>query len=259
MAVGVATLLRVNSREWLRLWVRGLTAGSQSGAAALGTGLLLLPGCPNTTAPTPASARATSRLEAHDAAKPATVGRPVSPAASRVDAKTLKQRIVMLDAEIDDDVAKVVIAQLLFLESEDPRKPITLTINSPGGSVTASLAIYDTLQSVKPKVATRCIGQAMGTAAMLLAAGAKGQRSAVADARVKLIELVAGRGAQAPDANAQPAQVARLRETVLVSLAQHTGQPRDTLERDMHQALPLSAAEAKAQGFIDFVEPAPAK
>lgn len=168
-------------------------------------------------------------------------------------ARLLRDRIIMLGQEIDDDVANGVTAQLLFLESEDPDKDITLYINSPGGSVTAGLAIYDTIQYVKPQVATICYGQAASMGAVLLAAGAKGKRYALPSSRIMIHQPLGGARGQARDMKIQVAEMARLEKTLYEILAKATGHSYERIEKDCDRDNFMSATEAKQYGLIDEV------
>ena len=167
--------------------------------------------------------------------------------------RLLKDRIVMLGTEIDDDVANVVVAQLLFLESEDPDKDINLYINSPGGSVTAGLAIYDTMQYVKPQVSTICVGQAASMGAVLLAAGAKGKRHALPNARIMIHQPLGGARGQASDIQIQANEIQRLKLRLNEILVKHTGQPLERVEKDTDRDFFMGSPEAKAYGLIDEV------
>ncbi len=167
--------------------------------------------------------------------------------------RLLKDRIVMLGTEIDDDVANVIVAQLLFLESEDADKDINIYINSPGGSVTAGLAIYDTIQYVKPQVSTICIGQAMSMGAVLLAAGAKGKRFALPNARIMIHQPSGGSRGQATDMEIQLKEMIRLKQRLNEILQKHTGQPMERIEKDVERDYFMGAGEAKAYGLIDEV------
>lgn len=168
-------------------------------------------------------------------------------------ARLLRDRIIMLGTEIDDDVANGVTAQLLFLESEDPDKDITLYINSPGGSVTAGLAIYDTIQYVKPQVSTICIGQAASMGAVLLSAGAKGKRFALPNARIMIHQPLGGARGQARDMKIQVAEMARLEQVLYEILAKATGHSVDRVEKDCDRDHYMSSLEAKQYGLIDDV------
>lgn len=167
--------------------------------------------------------------------------------------RLLKDRIIMLGTEIDDDVANVVIAQLLFLESEDPDKDINIYINSPGGSVTAGLAIYDTMQYVKPQVSTICIGQAASMGAVLLAAGTKGKRFALPNARVMIHQPLGGARGQSKDMEIQVAEMVRLRKALYDILAKGTGHSYERIEKDCDRDFFMSGLEAKQYGLIDEV------
>jgi ATP-dependent Clp protease protease subunit len=167
--------------------------------------------------------------------------------------RLLKDRIVFLGTPIDDDVANIVIAQLLFLESEDPDKDISLYINSPGGSVTAGLAIYDTMQYVKPAVSTICLGQAASMGAFLLAGGATGKRFAVPNARIMIHQLSGGFQGQATDIEIQAKEALRLKARLNELLAKHTKQPLERIERDTDRDYFMGAGEAKEYGVIDEV------
>lgn len=167
--------------------------------------------------------------------------------------RLLKDRIIFLGGPIDDNVANVVIAQLLFLESEDPDKDIHLYINSPGGVVTAGLAIYDTMQYIKPDVSTICIGQAASMGSVLLAAGAKGKRYALPYSRIMIHQPLGGAQGQSTDIQIQAREILRIRETLNEILSQHTGQSVDKLIEDTERDNFMSALEAKEYGLIDEV------
>jgi ATP-dependent Clp protease protease subunit len=167
--------------------------------------------------------------------------------------RLLKDRIIMLGTEIDDDVANVVVAQLLFLESEDPDKDINLYINSPGGSVTAGLAIYDTMQYVKPPMSTICVGQAASMGAVLLAAGAKGKRFSLPNSRIMIHQPLGGARGQATDMQIQVAEIVRLKSRLNDILVKHTGQPLERVEKDTDRDFFMGAPEAKSYGLIDEV------
>lgn len=167
--------------------------------------------------------------------------------------RLLKDRIIFLGGPIDDNVANVVIAQLLFLESEDPDKDIHLYINSPGGVVTAGLAIYDTMQYIKPDVSTICIGQAASMGSVLLAAGAKGKRYALPYSRIMIHQPLGGAQGQSTDIQIQAREILRIRETLNEILSQHTGQSVDKLTEDTERDNFMSALEAKEYGLIDEV------
>ncbi len=167
--------------------------------------------------------------------------------------RLLKDRIVFLGTPVDDDVANVIIAQLLFLESEDPDKDISLYINSPGGSVTAGLAIYDTMQYVKPSVSTICLGQAASMGAFLLAGGAAGKRFAVPNARIMIHQLSGGYQGQASDIEIQAKEALRLKARLNEILAKHTRQPIERIEKDTDRDYFMGPGEAKEYGIIDEV------
>ena len=167
--------------------------------------------------------------------------------------RLLKDRIVFLGTPVDDDVANVVIAQMLFLESEDPDKEINLYINSPGGSVTAGLAIYDTMQYVKPPVSTICMGQAASMGALLLAAGAKGRRLSLPHSRIMIHQPSGGFGGQASDIELHAKEILRLKAKLNEILMKHTGQQLDRIEKDTDRDYFMGAGEAKEYGLIDEV------
>jgi ATP-dependent Clp protease protease subunit len=167
--------------------------------------------------------------------------------------RLLKDRIIFLGTPVDDDVANVIIAQLLFLESEDPDKDVNLYINSPGGSVTSGLAIYDTMQYVKPQVSTICLGQAASMGAFLLAGGAPGKRFAVPNARIMIHQLSGGFQGQAADIEIQAKEALRLRAKLNEILARHTKQAIERIERDTDRDYFMSPGEAKEYGLIDDV------
>ena len=167
--------------------------------------------------------------------------------------RLLKERIIFLGGPIDDNVANVVVAQMLFLESEDPDKDIHLYINSPGGVVTAGLAIYDTMQYIKPDVSTICIGQAASMGSILLTAGAKGKRYALPHARIMIHQPLGGAQGQSTDIQIQAKEILRLREVGNNILAHHTGQDPEKINVDTERDNFMSAEEAKAYGLIDEV------
>ena len=167
--------------------------------------------------------------------------------------RLLKERIIFLGGPIDDSVANVVVAQLLFLESEDPDKDIHLYINSPGGVVTAGLAIYDTMQYIKPDVSTICIGQAASMGSILLTAGAAGKRYALPHARIMIHQPLGGAQGQSTDIQIQAKEILRLREVGNNILAHHTGQDPEKINVDAERDNFMSAEEAKAYGLIDEV------
>ena len=167
--------------------------------------------------------------------------------------RLLKDRIVFLGGPIDDNVANLVIAQMLFLESEDPEKDIFLYINSPGGVVYSGLAIYDTMQYIRPQVCTICVGIAASMAALLLAAGAKGKRYALPNSRVMIHQPHGGGEGQAVDIEIQAKEILRLREIGNQILVKHTGQPLEKIERDVDRNFWMSSLEAKEYGIIDEI------
>jgi ATP-dependent Clp protease protease subunit len=167
--------------------------------------------------------------------------------------RLLKDRIVFLGGQISDEVSNLITAQLLFLESEDPEREINMYINSPGGSVTAGLAIYDTMQFVKPPVSTLCVGQASSMGAVLLAAGSKGKRYALPHARIMIHQLSGGFEGQAADIDIQAREALRLRDVLNLILSQHTGQNLKKLEKDTDRDNFLSAQQALEYGLIDEV------
>ena len=167
--------------------------------------------------------------------------------------RLLKERIIFLGGPIDDSVANVVVAQLLFLESEDPDKDIHLYINSPGGVVTAGLAIYDTMQYIKPDVSTICIGQAASMGSILLTAGAAGKRYALPHARIMIHQPLGGAQGQSTDIQIQAKEILRLREVGNNILARHTGQDPEKINVDTERDNFMSAEEAKEYGLIDEV------
>lgn len=167
--------------------------------------------------------------------------------------RLLKDRIVFLGGPIDDNVSNLVVAQMLFLESEDPEKDIYLYINSPGGVVYSGLAIYDTIQYIRPQVVTTCVGIAASMAAILLAAGAKGKRYALPNSRVMIHQPHGGAEGQAIDIDIQAREILRLREIGNQILAKHSGQPIERIERDVDRNFWMSAAEAKDYGLVDEI------
>jgi ATP-dependent Clp protease protease subunit len=167
--------------------------------------------------------------------------------------RLLKDRIVFLGTPIDDDVANVVIAQLLFLESEDPDKDINLYINSPGGSVTSGLAIYDTMQYVRPPVSTICMGQAASMGAILLCAGAKGKRFALPHARIMIHQVSGGVSGQATDVEIHAREILRLKGKLNEIIAKHSGQTAERVEHDAERDHFMGPGEAKEYGLIDEV------
>ena len=167
--------------------------------------------------------------------------------------RLLRERIVFLGQEVEDGIANVITAQLLFLESEDPDKDINLYINSPGGSVSAGMAVYDTMQFIKPDVSTLCTGLAASMGSFLLAAGAKGKRSALPHSRIMIHQPSGGAQGTAADIEIQAREILYLRSKMNSLYALHTGQPIETIERDMDRDRFMSAEEAKAYGLIDSV------
>ena len=167
--------------------------------------------------------------------------------------RLLRDRIIFLGSAINDDVANLIIAQLLFLESEDPDKDIHFYINSPGGLVTAGLAIYDTMQYIKPPVSTLCMGQGASMGALLLAAGAKGKRFALPHARILIHQPLGGFQGQATDVEIQAREILRLREELNEIMARHTGQPIDRINLDTERDFYMSGDQAKEYGLVDEV------
>ena len=167
--------------------------------------------------------------------------------------RLLKDRIVFLGDAIDDNVANTVIAQFLFLESEDPKKDIRFYINCPGGSVTAGLAIYDTMQYIKPEVMTICVGSSASMGAVLLAAGAKGKRLALPNSQILIHQVMGGVQGQAADIKIQAEQILRIRELLNKILVKHTGQPAKKVERDTDRDYYMVPEEAKSYGIIDKI------
>ena len=175
--------------------------------------------------------------------------------------RLLKERIVFIGTAIDDGLASLVIAQLLFLESEDPEKDIHLYINSPGGSVSSGLAIYDTMQYIRPDVATICIGLAASMGAVLLAGGAKGKRSALPNSRIMIHQPWGGTQGTASDISIQAEEILRTKKRLNEILASHTGQALEVIERDTDRDRYMSSEDAKTYGLIDtvFVKKSPVK
>lgn len=167
--------------------------------------------------------------------------------------RLLKDRIIFIGTPIDDYVANLIIAQMLFLQMEDPDKDINMYINTPGGVVTAGLAIYDTIQFVKPDVCTYCIGQATSMGAILLAAGTKGKRLALPNARIMMHQPWGGTQGAAADISIQAKEILRMRDRIEELLAKHTGQPLEKIKKDTDRDYFLSAEEAKAYGIVDEV------
>lgn len=167
--------------------------------------------------------------------------------------RLLAERIIFMGDEIDDHLANVIIAQMLHLESEDPDKDINVYVNSPGGAVSAGLAIYDTMQYVKPDVATMCVGQAASMGALLLAAGAPGKRAATPNSRILIHQPQGGATGQAVDIGIQAREILRMRDLLDEILAKHTGQPVDKVHADTDRDYVMTADEAKTYGLIDEV------
>jgi len=167
--------------------------------------------------------------------------------------RLLKERIVFLGSSVDDAISNLIIAQMLFLESEDPDKDINLYINCPGGSVTAGLAIYDTMQYVKPQISTLCMGQAASMAALLLAAGASGKRFALPHTRILLHQPLGSFQGQATDIDIQAREILRMRESLNHLLVHHTNQSLEKIQQDTERDFFLSGEQAKKYGIIDEV------
>jgi ATP-dependent Clp protease protease subunit len=167
--------------------------------------------------------------------------------------RLLKDRIVFLGTPIDDTVANLIMAQLLHLESEDADKDINLYINSPGGEITGLFAIYDTMQFIKPEIATYCMGQAASAAAVLLAAGTKGKRHSLPHARILIHQPYSGAGGQASDIEIQAKEITRMRELLERVLAHHTGQTMEKIRKDTDRDFIMNADEAKDYGIVDEV------
>ena len=167
--------------------------------------------------------------------------------------RLLKDRIIFLGSVIDDDVANVITAQLLFLESEDPERDIYFYINSPGGSVTSGLAIYDTMEYVKPQVSTVCLGQAASMGALLLACGAKGKRFALPHARIMIHQPLGGFQGTATDVDIQAREILRMREELNSVLMKHTGQTLKKIEKDTDRDLIMAGKQALEYGIVDEV------
>lgn len=167
--------------------------------------------------------------------------------------RLLKDRIVFLGSAIDDNVANLIVAQMLFLESEDPKKDINLYINSPGGSVYAGMAIYDTMRYVKPSISTICVGLAASFGAVLLAAGDKGKRFALPNSRIMLHQPAGGVQGPAVDIEIHAREILKIRETLNEILADHTGQPIENITRDTDRDFFMSADDARKYGLIDEI------
>ncbi|MFA6304163.1 MAG: ATP-dependent Clp endopeptidase proteolytic subunit ClpP [Patescibacteria group bacterium] len=167
--------------------------------------------------------------------------------------RLLKERIIFLGDAIDENVANIVIAQLLFLASQDAKKDITLYINSPGGSVTDGLAIYDTMQYIKPDVSTICVGMAASMGALLLAAGAKGKRMALPNSQILIHQVMGGAEGQASDIKIKAEQILKIRDNLNKIMSKHTGQRLDKVEKDTDRDYYMTADEALKYGLIDKV------
>lgn len=167
--------------------------------------------------------------------------------------RLLKDRIIFLGSAIDSEIANLIVAQLLFLESEDPEKDISFYINSPGGVVTAGLAVYDTMQYIKPDVSTVCVGQAASMGALLLAAGAEKKRFALPNARIMIHQPLGGAQGQAADIKIQATEILRIKDTLNEILAAHTGQKIDKIAKDTDRDFFMSGKEAKTYGIVDRV------
>jgi len=167
--------------------------------------------------------------------------------------RLLKERIIFMGEQVHDDMANTVIAQMLFLESDDPDKDINVYINSPGGSVTAGMAIYDTMQYIKPDVATICMGQATSMAALLLAAGKKGKRYALPHSRIMIHQPLGGVQGQATDIDIQAKEILKIKELIQKILSKHTGQSKDRVRQDTERDFFMDAEEALKYGLIDKI------
>jgi ATP-dependent Clp protease protease subunit len=171
-----------------------------------------------------------------------------------VYSRLLKDRVIFVATPLEDSIASLVIAQLLYLEKEDPDKDIDLYINSPGGSVTAGLAIYDTMQTIRPDVATICVGAAASAAALLLVGGAKGKRYALPYSRILIHQpWMSGVGGQATDIEITAREILRIRDTLNEIMARHTGQPIERIKQDTERDYWMSPEEAREYGIIDHV------
>ncbi|HXE75516.1 MAG TPA: ATP-dependent Clp endopeptidase proteolytic subunit ClpP [Candidatus Xenobia bacterium] len=168
--------------------------------------------------------------------------------------RLLRDNIIFIGTPIDDQIANLITAQLLFLDAEDPERDIQVYINSPGGVITAGMAIYDTMQFVRPDVATYCVGQAASIAALLLAAGAKGKRYALPNSRVLLHEpAMSGLSGQATDIDIHAREILRMRAVINELLAKHTGQPLERIQKDVNRDFIMDASEAKEYGVVDEI------
>ena len=170
-----------------------------------------------------------------------------------IDSRLLKDRIILLGSAIDDNVANSIVAQLLFLAAEDPEKDISLYINSPGGSITAGMAIYDTMNFIKPNVSTICIGMAASMGAFLLQAGEKGKRFALPNAEIMIHQPLGGTQGQASDIKIHAERIIKMREKLNQIMAENTGQPLEVIERDTERDYFMAADQAKDYGLIDKV------
>ncbi len=170
-----------------------------------------------------------------------------------VYSRLLKDRIIFLGYPIDDTYANLIIAQLLFLEAEDPEKEVNLYINSPGGYITSGLAIYDTLQYIRPDIRTICIGQASSMASLLLASGTPGKRAALPNARIMMHQPMGGASGQSRDIEIQAREILSIKDRLNEIYAQHTGKPLEQVEKDTDRDFHMSAADAKEYGILDLV------
>ena len=167
--------------------------------------------------------------------------------------RLLKDRIIFMGEQVQDDMANIVIAQMLFLESEDPDKDINLYLNSPGGVTTSGLAIYDTMQYIKPDITTICMGQAASMGALLLAAGAKGKRYALPHSRIMIHQPLGGMQGQATDIDIHAKEILKIRDTLNSILAEHTGQDIEKIRKDTERDFFMSSEEAKGYGIVDKI------
>ena len=167
--------------------------------------------------------------------------------------RLLKDNIIFISTPIDDQIANLIVAQLIYLEAEDPEKDIHLYINSPGGSITAGMAIYDTMQFIRPDVSTLCVGQCASMAAVLLAAGTKGKRFSLPNSRILIHQPSGGAEGQATDIRIMAEEIIRMRELTSNILAKHSGQSYETIERDVERDRIMSASQAKEYGLLDEV------
>lgn len=167
--------------------------------------------------------------------------------------RLLKERIIFLGGQIDDDVANIIIAQLLFLQSEDPKKDITLYINSPGGSASATLAMIDTMNNIKPEVSTVCVGMAASGGAWLLSAGAKGKRYALPNSEIMIHQPLGGAEGQATDIEIRAKHILKLRDTLAKMMAKNTGQSLERINKDIDRDFFMSSEEGKKYGIIDKI------